>query len=138
MKTRDELIAIARAHAEAEGRDDLATTLATLEPEPLYELQPVGRALRGMASARRYYEHFFAHFRPLVRGYTLRGEWVTDEGVGQEYVITLRAPDGGSERHHVIGILTFGTNALSGERLYASERLLRLLLGPVYDETEPL
>lgn len=138
MKTHAELVAIARAHAEAEGRDDLATTLATLEPEPVYELQPVGRVLRGMDAARCYYDHFFAHFRPLVRGYALRAEWVTPEGVGQEYRIDLRTPDRGDESHHVIGILTFGEDALSGERVYASERLLRVMFGPAYERSEPL
>lgn len=138
QRTHDELVAIARAHAEAEGRNDIATTLATLEPDPVYELQPVGRVMRGMAAARCYYDHFFAHFRPLIAGYELRGEWINDEGVGQEYVITVRTPDGGAERHHVIGILTFGTSALSGERVYAGERLLRLMLGPAWDLSEPL
>jgi hypothetical protein len=138
MKTHAELVAIAKEHAKAEGHNDLATTLATLEPEPVYELQPVARAMRGGDAARRYYEHFFARFRPLVRGYELRGEWVTDEGVGQEYVITLRTPEGGSERHHVIGILVFGREALGGERVYASERLLRLMFGPTYELSEPL
>lgn len=135
---REELVAIARAHAAAEARDDLGTTLATLESDPVYELQPIGRVLRGMAGARRYYDHFFANFRPAVAGYELRGEWVTDEGVGQEYVITLRAPEGGIERHAVIGILTFGERALSGERVYASERLLRLMFGPAFELSEPL
>ena len=138
QRTHDELVAIARAHAEAEGRGDFATTLATLEPDPMYELQPAGRVLRGMAAARCYYDHFFAHFRPLIAGYELRGEWVNDEGLGQEYAITVRTPDGGAERHHVIGILTFGANALSGERVYAGERLLRLMLGPAWDLSEPL
>ena len=74
----------------------------------------------------------------MVAGFELRGEWVTPEGVGQEYRIAVRTPEGGVEQHHVIGILTFGENALSGERVYASERLLRLMFGPVYDRTEPL
>jgi hypothetical protein len=138
VKTREELVAIAGAHAESETGDDVDLTLSTLERDPVYELQPVGRVMRGMPAARRYYEHFFAHFRPLVRGFTLRGEWVTDEGVGQEYVITLATPDRGEERHHVIGILTFGREALSGERVYASERLLRLMFGPAYELSEPL
>ncbi len=137
MKTREELVAIALAHARSEAGDDIELTLSTLEAHPVYELQPIGRVLRGMAAARRYYEHFFARFRPLVRGYELRGEWVTDGGVGQEYVITL-ATERGDERHHVIGILTFGENALSGERVYASERLLRVMFGPAYEESEPL
>jgi hypothetical protein len=138
MKSRAELIAIAKAHAEAEGRGDLETTLATLEPDPLYELQPVGRALRGLDAARAYYEHFFARFRPRIVSYRLRSEWVNDEGVGQEYEIVLRAADGAVERHPVIGILTFGKEALSGERVYAGERLLRLMFGPVFERAEPL
>ena len=136
-KTREELVAIALAHARSETGNDVDLTLSTLEPDPVYELQPVGRVMRGMPAARRYYEHFFAGFRPLVRGVELRNEWVTDEGVGQEYVLTLAAPEGGEERHHVIGILTFGTEALSGERVYASERLLRLMFGPAWELTEP-
>jgi hypothetical protein len=137
-KTHAELVAIAHAHAEAEGRNDMETTLATLEPDPVYELQPVGRVMRGMDAARCYYEHFFASFRPLVRGYELRAEWVTEESVGQEYRIDLETPDRGAESHPVIGILTFGENALSGERVYASERLLRLMFGPAYDRSKPL
>jgi hypothetical protein len=138
MKTHAELVAIANAHAAAEGRDDLATTLATLEIDPVYELQPVGRVLRGMDAARAYYDHFFKHFRPLVRGYELRGEWITEAAVGQEYRIDLVTPERGAESHHVIGILTFGKNALSGERVYASERLLRVMFGPAYELSEPL
>jgi len=137
MKTREELVAIALAHARSETGNDIELTLSTLEPDAVYELQPVGRVLRGLPAARRYYEHFFARFRPLVRGFVLRNEWVTDEGVGQEYVITVATADG-EERHQVIGILTFGKEALSGERVYASERLLRLMFGPAYELTEPL
>ncbi len=138
MKTHAELVAIARAHAEAEGRNDMATTLATLEPDPVYELQPVGRVFRGMDAARAYYDHFFTNFRPLVRGFELRAEWVTEDSVGQEYRIDLATPDRGDESHFVIGILTFGENALSGERVYASERLLRVMFGPAYERSEPL
>jgi hypothetical protein len=38
----------------------------------------------------------------------------------------------------VIGILTFGREALSGERVWASEPLLRRMFGPVYDRAEPV
>src|SRR5262249_5266850 len=134
---RDEMIALARRHAAAERNGDMAMTLATLEPDPLYELEPVGRVFRGMAAARRYYEHFFGTFRSLVESSERRAEWVTDEGVGLENVIHLRLPDGTRERHGVIGILVFGETALAGERVWASERLLRLMLGPVYDTTLP-
>ncbi|HXZ61509.1 MAG TPA: hypothetical protein VEG62_02120 [Acidimicrobiales bacterium] len=134
MTTAD-LVAVARAHAQAEAEDDLATVLATLEDDPVYELQPVGLVLRGMDLAKRYYDYFFTEFRPLVADYALRGEWVGDEGVLQEYTIwTTTGPDGAVERHEVIGLLTFGTTRLSGERVYGSDRLLRLMFGPVYED----
>ena len=56
---REEMIEVAHAHAAAEGsQGDLETTLATLEPNPVYELQPGGRLLRGMDAVRSYYEFF--------------------------------------------------------------------------------
>ena len=136
--TREELLEIARRHANSEAERDMATTLATLDPDPAYELQPVGLVFRGMPAVRRYYEHFFASFQPMIQGYTMRSEWRNDEGLGQEYRIDLRLPDGRTESHHVIGILLFGETGLAGERLYASERLLRLLCGPAYALAEPI
>ena len=134
MLSREKGIELARRHASSEGAGDLLDTLATLEPEPVYELWPVGLAFRGMAAARLFYDHFFAHFQPLIAGYELLREWVTDEGVGQEYRIDLRFPDGREESHRVIGVLTFGRDALAGERVWASERLLRLMFGPAYEQ----
>jgi hypothetical protein len=135
---REDMIELAHAHAAAEGSGDLETTLKTLEPDPVYELQPEGRALRGMDAVRRYYEYFFNNFQPLVEGYEMRSEWVTSEGVGQEYIIHVRLPDGRKEDHAIIGILLFGKTGLAGERLWASERLLRLMMGPVYDTLMPI
>lgn len=134
---RDEMIALARRHAAAERNGDMATTLATLEPDPLYELEPVGRVLRGMDAARRYYEHFFGTFRSLVVSSERHSEWVTDEGMGLENVLHLQLTDGSRARHRVIGILVFGKTALAGERVWGSERLLRLMFGPVYDSSVP-
>ena len=136
--SREQLIEIARAHATAEGAGDMAATLATLEADPRYELHPVGLAFRGMAQARLFYTHFFTSFKPRIAGYTLLREWVDDEGVGQEYSIDLRQPDGRIESHRVTGILTFGERALSGERVFADESLLRAMFGPAYEQATPL
>jgi hypothetical protein len=62
--------------------------------------------------------------------YELRNEWVNDQGLAQEYVIEFRHDGGPRERHPVMAVLTFGAVALSGERVYASDRLLQLLFGP--------
>jgi len=131
-------VAVAHAHAAAEGGGDMAITLATLCDDPVYEFQPIGRVFRGKDTARRYYEHFFSNFSPLTESFEIRGEWTTSEGLGQEYTLWLRLPDGTRERHEIIGILLFGPSGLTGERVYASERLLRLMLGPIFDETTPL
>jgi hypothetical protein len=135
VANRDELIAHALAHARAEGVGDVDTVFATLEAEPVYELQPVGLVFRGMEAVRKYYDHFFSTFQACVAGAELRGESVSDDGVVQEYTIWTRTGPGGAlERHEVVGILTFGTERLSGERVYGSERLLRLMFGPVYED----
>jgi hypothetical protein len=128
---RDAMIAVAHAHAAAEARCDIEATLATLDDDPVYELQPMGCTLRGRDFARRYYEHFFANCLPRVTGYELRAEWAGDAGVLQEYTLQLRDADGRETRHEIIGILTFGSaGKLSGERIYAGDELLRFMFGP--------
>ncbi len=138
MSARPELVEIAHAHAAAEAADDFDTVMATLEDDPVYELHPRGVAFRGRDAARAYYEHFFGRVKAMIAGYELRNEWVNDNGLAQEYVIHFELPDGTRESHPVMAILTFGSTALSGERLYASDRLLELLFGPALDQAEPL
>jgi hypothetical protein len=138
MPTFEEFVEIAARHAAAEAEDDMETTLATLDDEPVYELQPVGRRLVGRDRTRRYYEWFFTEFRPRIVGYQMRLEATTPDGVLHEYSMQVRGDDGVVRDHSMIGILVFGQRGLAGERLYADEELLRLLLGPLYDETEPI
>lgn len=125
----DVLVEVARAHAHAEAVGDLDGTLATLDPEPVYELLPMGVTLTGGEFVRAYYERFFTECMPQFVGYELRNEWVMDDGLGQEYRVEVATPDG-SRQHDILGILTFGNRGLlSGERLYASDELLRFLFG---------
>ena len=127
----DALVEVARAHAHAEAIGDLDGTLATLDPEPVYELPPLGVTLGGGAFVRAYYERFFTECMPRFVGYELRNEWVMDDGLGQEYRVDVATPDG-SRQHDILGILTFGDHGLlSGERLYAGDELLRFLFGPL-------
>ena len=129
---REALVAVAKRHAQAEADGDLATTLATLEDAPVYELATVGLSFRGKDAARTYYEYFFGTFQPWIAGFELVNQWATDEGLGEEYWMHLALPDGSRESHRIIGMLVFGETRLAGERLYASERLLRVMLGPAY------
>ncbi len=110
---------------------DLDGTLATLDPEPVYELLPMGTLLRGGEFVREYYERFFTECMARVVGYELRNEWVMDDGLGQEYVVEVDSASG-TRRHAILGILTFGDHGLlSGERLYASDEFLHFLFGPL-------
>ena len=131
-----ELTAIAHRHAAAEAEGDLAATLATLEPEPVYELYPVGLRMTGLPLARRYYEHFFARTAPRIVGYEMLGEWINEQGVLQEYRVSVRYDDAPVRDFRVIGLLKFGDTALTGERLYADTEFLRILFEPVWGELE--
>ena len=133
-----QLIAVAHAHSAAEAAGDLDGTLATLDDEPVYELQPVGLTFGGMAAVRTYYEYFFESFMSRGVGSSRRSEWIGDDGVAEEYGIDVRMPEGNVEHHAIIGILVFGKNGLAGERIWASDRLLRVLFGPAYDLATPI
>src|SRR6185437_6276694 len=134
----DAKMATARAHAQAEGDGDMEGTMNTLGADPVDELLPIGRLFRGRDAARAYYEHFFANFAPHIAGYTMRAEWLTDEGLGQEYQVFIDEPSG-RRRFDIIGVLLFGDDGLlAGERLYASDELFAMMVGPLMERTEPV
>ena len=136
-KTIAELTAIAHRHAAAESEGDLAATLATLEPDPVYELYPVGLRMTGLPLARRYYAHFFAYVAPRIAGYEMLGEWINELGVLQEYRVSVGYEQAPTRDFRIMGLLRFGESALAGERLYADTEILRILFEPVWDELEP-
>jgi hypothetical protein len=136
-KSIAELTAIAHRHAAAETEGDLAATLATLEPDPVYELYPVGLRMTGLPLARRYYAHFFAHVAPRIAGYEMLGEWINELGVLQEYRVSVGYEQAPARDFRIMGLLRFGDSALAGERLYADTEILRILFEPVWGELKP-
>ena len=137
-KTISDLTAIAHAHAAAEANGDLEATMATLEAEPVYDFHPVGLRMTGAKLTRRYYEHFFANVGPRIAGFALLGEWINELGVLQEYTVRYRYDDGREREFHVMGLLTFGRERLSGERLYADTEFMKLLFEPVWNDLTPI
>ena len=124
-------------HAVLESQCDIDGTMDTVIADPIYEFHPVGLRMVGRDVVRRYYEHLCNEFIPNVSS-SLVEEWVSERSVAQEYEV-IWDPDGVAERHRVIGILFVaeGTGLLGGERIYASERCARLMLGDaLYDELE--
>ena len=125
-------------HARVETEGDLAATMATLADDPVYEFHPVGRVLRGREGVERYYVYLMKHFLPNVESAEVIDEWCNETALNQEYDVRVRV-DGKIERHRVTGILVVGDERLTGERIYGSERVLRLMLGEeLFDELEPL
>ena len=63
---------------------------------------------------------------------------MNESSVAQEYEIVVGV-DGGQESHRVIGILwSDGGPLLGGERVYGGERIIRLMVGDLYDELQPM
>ena len=133
----ERVVAIGTEHAFVETERDLERTMATLEDDPVYEFQPVGGVLRGRTQVRRYYEHLMNEFLPRVESAELVAEWPSEHSLAQEYEAVVRV-DGSLETHRLLGILLIGAERLQGERIWGSERALRLMLGPLFDELELL
>jgi hypothetical protein len=135
--TTEKMAALGTLHATLEANGPLDELLATLAPDPVYEFHPLRRCMRGDDRVRRFYEQFFARFVQLRHDFELIAEWVSLESVAQEYDISLNV-EGVIEHFRVLGILYARGDKLGGERVYASERFIRLLTGPLFDELEPL
>lgn len=133
------MAALGRLHAELEGKgkDALEPLLATLAKGSVYEFHPIRLCLRGDERVRRFYTYFFEHFVRLRDSYSLLEEWISERSVAQEYEIELRV-DGAVEHFRVVGVLYARGELLGGERVYASDRFIRLLTGPMFDELEPI
>lgn len=131
---------IGHRHATAEGSGTLEELMATLAPDPVYEFHPLGKGMRGADIVRRFYTQFFERYTKINDGYQLIAEWVSHDGVAQEYDIWLRV-DGAREHHRVVGILTPNEDGtlLTGERVFADDLYVRRLVGDeIFEELTPL
>ena len=130
-----ELTQVAHRQAETESSQDLEAILATMEGEPTYEYHPAGKSFTGMDNTRRLYTHFIADVQPRMVNYKLVSESVGDQGVAQEFdlLITLLG-DETPTWNRIMSIMVFGDAAIVGERMYGSDKLLRTLTGPLWDD----
>jgi len=128
---------IAARHAELEGNLELDALMQTLVAEPVFEFHPPGAALVGGDTLRRYYARFLEHFMPLVEEVHLIGQTGDGSASVHEYQIRLRI-DGRLEDHQLVAVMFGSEDRMGGERLYGSDRLLRLMLGEFEAELQPL
>jgi hypothetical protein len=133
----EKMLALGSRHAQLEAECDLDGVMATLVADPVYEIWPIGLRARGQDAVRRYYEHLLEVFIPTQRSYRLVEEWLSERSLAQEYEIEINGPDG-PVTHQVIGILWAEGELMGGERVWGSESCLRAMVGPLFDELEPI
>lgn len=137
MWTAEQMHELGTRHAQLEADGDLDGVMATLVEDPVYEFWPIGLRARGREAVRRYYEHLIEVFIPTQRGYRLVDEWLSERSLIQEYDIETEGP-GGPIRDRVIGVLWADGELMGGERVWGSEECLRRMVGPLFDELEPI
>ena len=139
--TREAMYALGMRHATLEAEGDLAGTMDTLIAEPVYEFWPMGLRMVGTPAVTRYYEHLISSFMPRQIGYEMIGETLSELALCQEYIMEFPKEGGGSEKFRVMGIL-FGDpetpGKMGGERIWGDERILREMVGPVWEDLEPI
>ena len=133
----DDVDALARVHADREERGDFSQLMLTLVDEPVYEYHPLGVQLRGADAIVRYYERVRSKYNPYVEASALVGLIAGSSGAVLEYAIRLRI-DGQLVDERLIAVMPVARNLFGGERIYSSERVLRLLLGEMISEAEPI
>jgi hypothetical protein len=117
---------LVREHEEAERRGDLATTMATLAPYPVYDMLAFGLHFEGMEATRQFYVDFFAGGLEGFQNECL-GMWVDDTGVIREdftnliditefYGFKLAGPR--TARFHTVTLFPFENGLIKGERSY--------------------
>lgn len=124
-------------HAWVEAEKRLDELMDTLVAEPVYDFVIQGLRLRGGERMRRYYQQFFEDYAPRVIEGELLTQWADESAVVREDALEIRGPEG-PERQRVISVLFAEGDRLGGERIYASDRVVRMMAGEMFGELEPI
>ena len=139
MVTTQRLLQFARDYADFVSRGDLDGVLSILEPEPVFDLYPIARRFSGKNKIRRYFQHFFKEVQPRISAFTPCSELIGEGKIAHEYDITMMIPSAEApSSHRVFAMIIFGSDRVNGERIYADEKMLRLLIGPLWNSLEPI
>ena len=126
----------AMRHIFVESHDDMEATLGTLVANPIYELYPIGRRMRGREQVRRYYNHFFNEARRHVVDYVVHGYCYGETSMTVEVTVSWKYDDGEVRKFRNLTVLPYGEGGITGEIMYAEDEFFRCLFGPVLDELE--
>jgi hypothetical protein len=119
IATREKTLA---AHLDGETRKDVESVLATFSGEPVYDLVPIGKIIRGREDVRRFLQTFFDSMGPNT--HLADRFYHTDEATIVE-VLTI-FPDGfdGEQKGinleiRSVGVFPFDGDQLLVEKLYS-------------------
>jgi hypothetical protein len=131
----ERMLELATRHARLEGQKRLDDLMDTLIEEPVYEFPVQGLTLRGGASVRRYYQQFFDDYMSHVKGARLVSQWADGVAVAREDAIEVEGGDG-PRLQRVMSVLFAVGDRLGGERIYASDSVVRMMAGAMFTELE--
>jgi hypothetical protein len=133
-------LALCHEHATAEAAGEIDRVLATMVPEPLFEFFPIAGSLLGNEQIERFYREHYPRFTERVTGYEMLHEWTNEAGALQEYRVDVDAGVGGKVTYWVMSMMPVddASGLLTGERVYSDEGFVRDLLGPMYEELQPI
>ena len=133
----DKMLELATRHARVESQKRLDDLMDTLVAEPVYEFLAQGLMLRGGARVRLYYQQFFEDYMSQITGGQRLGQWGDETAIAREDAIVI-AGRNGPEVHRVMSILFAEGDRLGGERIYASDRVVKMMAGEMFGELEPI
>ena len=132
--TNEQMLALSKRHVEQEMKGSVEGTMATVCPDPYYELYPMGFRIVGRAAVTEMYR------RMLVAPIGLQPiQWATrkfsvgPEGIFSEDEAQIRDTDGTVRRVAAVSVYSFEGELLKGERVYlndAGAAMTQKALGP--------
>jgi len=135
--TANEVAELARAHADHEGRGEFGPVMATLVDDPIYEFHPLDVQLRGKSAVLRYYQRVRRDYSPHVENAELIGLFADTAGAVLEYAVRVRI-DAETRDERLVASMPVHGDRFGGERIHSSDALLRLLLGEMLAEAQPI
>jgi SnoaL-like polyketide cyclase len=122
-------------HMKAEAAHDMASTLATIHPDALFEDQPVGLVLQGREQTARHYRLWWDAFEIQTDGGALH--WVNDDFlIGEAHFVGTHVglflgvmPTGLAVRFPFTVYVRFRDGLLSGERFFYDLNMIMAQLG---------
>jgi hypothetical protein len=134
----DQMRELGVLHLRLEAERRLEPLLETLTSAPVFEFHPLGLRLRGAERVRRFYDQYFRNFLPAIQAYTIINECPNERSYVQEYDVMVRI-EAQLEGYRVLTVLfSDDGDVFAGRRIYANDRAIKLMLGELYSELEPL